>query len=314
MLDLRLQPVLSFKFSESLDEFLYNKTTNTYDLFTNISNRTKCISKMSHSVVLSSWMNDRIEIKNSWGPNKNFSVQNLNNLICSENDDFLSSSIIDFECLMINFKKFDLPEYKDLKEKVIVTKEIYTPTFDSTLALIKHNYICEYDNYGFPDGDKCRLLDYKGRFFFKGRLKHGIKNGEGIFTNLDGHVYKGNFKDDKKHGKGIITNPNGYVYKGNFKDDKRHGKGVEKMPNGEVYTGDFKDDKRHGEGIYTNPDGYEYEGNFKDDKRHGKSVEKMPNGEVYTGNFKDDKRHGKGKYIMASGAVYEGYFQDDKIV
>ena len=264
MLDLRLQPVLNILFSRSLEEFLSNKTTDTYDLFRNISNRTECRSIFGHSVVLRRWMNDRIEIKNSWGPNQNFSVKDLNKLICSENGDFLSSLVIDIECVMINVKEFNLPEYKDLKEKVTVKKERYTPTFDSTLALEIHNYRCKYDNYGFPDGDECRLLDYKSRVFFKGRLEHGLKNGKSIYRSLNGEVYEGDFKNDKRHGKGVEKMPNGEVYEGDFKNGKRHGKGKYIMPNGAVYEGDFKDDKIDGKCIHTESNGSVYEIEFKD--------------------------------------------------
>ena len=239
MLDLRLQPVLNIKLSRSLEQFLSNKTTDTYDLFTNISNRTECISTFEHAVVLRSWMNDTIEIKNSWGPNKNFSVKNLNNLICSENGDFFSGSVINFECVMIDFKRFNLPEYNNLKQKVTGKKERYKSTFDSTL--IRHNYRCKYDNYGFPDGDECRLLDYKSRVFFKGRLEHGLKHGKGKYRYLDNEVYEGDFKDDKKHGKGKYIMPSGIVYEGDFKDNTFDGKGIYTESNGSVYEIESKD-------------------------------------------------------------------------
>ena len=273
MLDLRLQPFLSsINWSRSLYDFLSKKKTETYDLFqtnylfldTDIS--TACTQHMNHLVVLRTWMKDKIEIKNSWGPNKNFTIDNLKDITCTDGD-FLSNSIIEIGGVMIDYKKLELHEYMELKIKVDNKIKKYKTTIDPRLRIIKHNHICDEDNYGFPHGENCELKDYQHETFFKGKLIHGIKNGYGENTYTNGDVYEGNWKDNTINGQGKYTYKNGDVYEGNWKDYKRHGYGIEIiLNNGLKYEGLWKDNKKHGTGKFTFPTGKFFTGNWENDK------------------------------------------------
>ena len=340
MLDLRLQPALTMKISNSLINFILKKETVTYDsLRYEDSIESECKVDIGHSIVLRRWMKDTIEIKNSWGSNRNFAINDLKDLICSKNNKYLDT-IIEFQCLMIDYNKLD--KYYDFKIKVDNKKETYNPTIDPTLTFIENtNFRCSYDEYGFPNGENCQLQDYQNKTFFDGNLIHGLKNGQGIYTYPSGDVYNGNYKDDKKHGigkyrhndgseyignwlddkkhgKGIYKFTNLYVfdgdwtYDGDWIDDKKHGKGTQKYDNNSEYIGDWKDDKRNGKGIYKFKKFFVYDGDWIDHKKHGHGTEKYENGSEYIGDWKDDKKNGKGIYKYANGDVYEGNFENNK--
>jgi hypothetical protein len=314
MLDLRLQPVLNVKFSNSLRNFIKYKKTNTYDLFPHINEDNACSLKSIHSrhlVVLRSWRNNRIELKNSWGPNKNFAISDLKYLICKK-DDSSFSSIIDIACLMINHKKLD--KYNDFKIKVDNKIAKYYSTFGSDLTVIRDpNYTNYYDEYGFPNGENCELKNYQNKTFFKGNLIHGIKNGTGeeIFNN--GNIYIGNWKDDEKNGTGEEIFNNGNIYIGNWKDDEKNGTGKEIINNGNVYEGDWKDNEKNGKGIQRYKSGNVYEGNWKDNKKNGYGIQKYKIGKVYEGNWKDNEKNGNGIEIdKTDDTTYNGNWENGK--
>ena len=77
----------------------------------------------------------------------------------------------------------------------------------------------------------------------------------------DGKVqpkYKGEIKNGKPNGQGINTYPDGRKYIGQWKDGKINGRGTYTSPFRWKYVGEFKDGNFHGQGIYTNPDGERY--------------------------------------------------------
>ena len=57
--------------------------------------------------------------------------------------------------------------------------------------------------------------------------------------------------NNQRDGEGIYTNVNGIKYKGRWTKDKMmDGQGVKSYPNGDKYEGQFMNGKRHGYGIY----------------------------------------------------------------
>jgi hypothetical protein len=296
MLDLRLQPAINMVFTELLDDFLNNKTTETYDLLpydydkSIIPENRICDGGTAHTVVLRSWKNNRIEIKNSWGPNGNFAINDLKDLTCQDEDyDVLSKSIIDFECLMIDYNKLNLqlPGYSDFKIKVDNKIAIYLPTIDPSIDLTIHNYECSYDKYGFPYGENCELKDNQGKTLFKGNLINGMRDGLGTSSFLSDSVYKGNWKDNLQNGYGIYESLTGYKYEGNWKDGAEHGLGKNISRDG-VYSGNWKNGNKHGIGEYRYNDHSVYGGYWKDNKQNGYGIMKFPNGDIeYEGEWKD---------------------------
>jgi hypothetical protein len=318
MLDLRLQPVLGIHFSNSLVKFVEEKTSETYDLFSHNdsikSEDHECNSNSGHKVVLRSWRNNIIEIKNSWGPNGNFAINDLKDLTCKDGKS-LSDSIIEIECLMINYNKLD--NYKDLKKKVDDKIATYHRTIDPNLISIENeNYRCSYDEYGFPNGENCELKDYEDKIFFKGNLIRGIKNGKSdIYIDSNGSNFQGDWENNIRIGNGISTYKNGDVYVGTFIDNKRHGKGKYTSFDKSKYDGDWKNDKRHGKGIMTYEDNSVYEGDWIDNRKNGHGIFYYPNGDMYNGNWQYDKRNGRGTisyYDNDTNYVYDGNWIDDK--
>ena len=55
----------------------------------------------------------------------------------------------------------------------------------------------------------------------------------------DGSIFEGNYENDLKNGFGIYKDINGAYYEGEYKDDYMHGKGKYIWENGDIYEGTF---------------------------------------------------------------------------
>ena len=75
---------------------------------------------------------------------------------------------------------------------------------------------------------------------YKGEIKNGVPNGQGLYSYPDGRKYFGQWKDGKINGRGTYTSPFRWKYVGQFKDGKFHGQGIYTYPDGESYVGEFK--------------------------------------------------------------------------
>ena len=101
---------------------------------------------------------------------------------------------------------------------------------------------------------------------YKGEIKNGKPNGQGIYTYPDGRKYIGQWKDGKLNGRGTYIWYNGNKYVGEFKDGKKHGQGTYTSSNGEKYEGEWKDEKPWN-GTY-----YDKDGNIKGKFVNGKEI------------------------------------------
>ena len=175
---------------------------------------------------------------------------------------------------------------------------------------------------------------------YEGDLVEGIREGNGIYTWNDGHVYMGEWKNGERNGPGGMTYPNGDVYEGFWLNNKRNGKGklirkddgtifkgewndnklVNEIEvtylNGDVYCGELENWKRHGKGRLTHPIGYpglHYEdGTWENDNFVGwpKEMKRFDNGSMYEGGFDTSGNlTGVGKMIYINGNVYEGNWE-----
>ena len=366
MLDYRLQPTVNIMFSQNLITFLDNKETDTYDILpvqvplpnenreelpvllpndkreelpvllpndkreelplSQDNTSLSCVINPNHAVNIRKWDILKIELKNSWGRLKNFAVPDLKYLIC---ENFVN--YIEFYCLMFDYNN---PNFISFKNKVDINKNSINSPISPELEIIKHNYICDEDNDGFPHGH-CILKDYQNNVFFEGNLEHGIKNGKGtsIYLNasyegnwfnnnkngigkekyLNGSIYEGEFLNNKKYGKGIARYPNNSVYDGDWIDNKKHGKGKIIYPDNSVYDGDWIDNKKYGKGIYIYSDNSVYDGDWIDNKKHGKGIHTFPNSDVYDGDWIDNTKHGIGILKSKDGTIiYEGEWINDE--
>jgi hypothetical protein len=72
---------------------------------------------------------------------------------------------------------YNNPNFISFKDKVDINKNSIISPISAELDIIKHNYICDEDNDGFPHGH-CILKDYQNNLFFEGNLdcrSHSLK-------------------------------------------------------------------------------------------------------------------------------------------
>ena len=155
-------------------------------------------------------------------------------------------------------------------------------------------------------------IDYcEGKY--KGRLNNNKPHGHGTLCLKDGSTYIGNWKDGVRDGNGIYIDLNGAKYNGEFEFDKPHGKGVLYNSNGEKYDGEWKKGKHHGKGIFNYLDGSQYKGSFKDGMRHGKGIYHYSNGEIYIGGWENDKAKGAGIFSHLNKAEHKELLLGTKV-
>jgi hypothetical protein len=100
--------------------------------------------------------------------------------------------------------------------------------------------------------------NYDRRFtysVFKGVLKNGRPEGEGVLGVRDGLSYSGHWLNGEMHGRGVLRLPNGDKYEGDFIGGKMHGVGRYVAIEGAVFFGEFRNGLRHGIGKLTTAEG-----------------------------------------------------------
>ena len=198
---------------------------------------------------------------------------------------------------------------------------------------------------GKPNCKDCILYNSRGQVTYKGGIKEGKKEGQGVWTsNLGSVIFKGEFRNGGPHGKYCqIYSENGLLeYEGEMAEGKKENKGKEYHTNGSIwYTGEFKDNKRHCSNCYIFfcDSKISYMGGMEYGKKHdqgklydingvlrykGKFQNDKPNsdnGEIYNsegqleyeGDLVNGKRQGKGKEYHKNGEVfYENEFYNNK--
>ena len=83
---------------------------------------------------------------------------------------------------------------------------------------------------------------------WKGDKRHGY--GEMKYAH-GGTTYKGEFRSGLKEGQGLYTWVDGAWYNGTFKKDRENGFGTYHFSNGDEYVGHFLNGRLHGNGTYT---------------------------------------------------------------
>jgi hypothetical protein len=85
----------------------------------------------------------------------------------------------------------------------------------------------------FSVGVGADFIDYDGGTY-TGKLRNGVRHGEGVLTWSDGKKYVGEFKGGKFHGQGTLSASDGRKYVGEWTDGKRHGHGTQYEKKGNV--------------------------------------------------------------------------------
>jgi hypothetical protein len=100
--------------------------------------------------------------------------------------------------------------------------------------------------------------NYDRRFtysVFKGVLKNGRPEGEGVLGVRNGLSYTGHWVNGEMHGHGVLRLPNGDKYEGDFVAGKMHGIGRHVAIEGTIFLGEFRNGLRHGIGKLTTAEG-----------------------------------------------------------
>ena len=261
-----------------------------------------------HAVNLRKWTSQYIEFKNSYGPNTsnngNFSVTNLNYLICESS--IINNDIL-FASLMFDYDKLD----HEWKEKIQRKINLYHISFDITLEKRKsNNYTGSYNSYGLFDG--VGKMVYGNNIIYDGEWKNGNRQGRGII-NYNGNTYVGQWTYDIINGNGKMTFSNGDIYEGEWRDGEVHGSGIMTFSNGNTYVGQWIKGKSHGNGKMTFSNGDIYEGEWRDGEVHGSGEMNYSNGDIYVGILENGKKHGYGNMNFSNGNRYNGEWKDNNI-
>ncbi|XXQ36735.1 MORN repeat-containing protein 5 [Plasmodiophora brassicae] len=78
-----------------------------------------------------------------------------------------------------------------------------------------------------------------GSFSFRGRFKHGLRAGFGVYSHEDGWRYEGHYLDDKRNGHGKWTDIDGQLLEGQWRADLFEGHGRVMLANGMILEGQF---------------------------------------------------------------------------
>ena len=120
-----------------------------------------------------------------------------------------------------------------------------------------------------------------------GTLTWHVKGAANYDRRFTYSVFKGVLKNGRPEGEGVLGVRGGLSYTGHWVAGQMQGRGVLRFENGDKYEGDFVAGKMHGVGRYVSTDGSIYLGEFRDGLRHGLG--------------KTDPRRGRFPYGLAGG-------------
>jgi hypothetical protein len=135
--------------------------------------------------------------------------------------------------------------------------------------------------------DFAQLGVYEGRVTV-GARGTPVRQGPGIWTDVNGEVYRGLWFNDDRNGYGISTSLSGVRFEGEWKDRIPCGVGVLIFKDGGRYEGEYCNGHQNGVGVYYFP------------------VSPTNHDKEYAGEWKDDKRVGFGMRLWAAGVRSEG--------
>ncbi len=337
MLDFKLQPKVNIYFNNYLREIINKVSTNfptikeneEIESYTEITENTenientenliklfKCKTKGTHAVVLRKWLSDGIEFKNSWGNyysnEGNFSVPDLKYLIC-EKDKNLFINTTNFEILMFDYYRLN----EEFKTRVDINISKLNPTIDSSIRIQENpNYSYDYDEYGFINGNNCRLIFTNDNMYkeYNGKIEHGIINGFGVMEFTNGNLYTGNWINDDENGMGNLKYYNGDEYTGNWVDGLKCGEGTMKYANGDEYIGNWVESYQNGQGTMKYANGDEYIGNWIEGIPNGIGTMKYKNGDIYFGAWINGLQNGFGTLMYLDKQFQSGNWINGEFV
>ena len=157
---------------------------------------------------------------------------------------------LEFEYVDVGTKSIEEKNSTEIKSaKKTITKILNDYNIDFIYHWLKTNnyktWLSEYDpqlsnrSIFVKKADNV-TIDYENGDTYIGSLSLGKRNGNGVYTESDGHfVYNGEWENDMKNGTGSLTSEDSkYIYDGEWKNDKKHGNG-QLVNNTIKYSGGF---------------------------------------------------------------------------
>ena len=193
-------------------------------------------------------------------PKIDMNISNLNNKICTNNNNILLEIINDLEQI-INYNKDNI-FVKRLSDIIIKMNTIVNENKKNT-ELIRNDISKLYKqmNKQFERLNinkieiKYNEKSKEGRKKYIGEVLNGIPNGKGIMYWNFGERHEGEWKNDKADGKGIRYFPDDDRYEGDFKEGLCEGKGIYYYKNGDREMCDFCNDKEIRKHVMLTKDG-----------------------------------------------------------
>jgi hypothetical protein len=175
-------------------------------------------------------------------------------------------------------------------------------------------------------------VKYENGAYYKGQVKAGLYDGEGMLKYADGTVYTGGWKEGYYWGKGKVEYTSGIIYEGDYIKNVRDGYGTftDKTKPGYYLTGVFKKDYPNGLGKLVSPPSIDtLTGEFYNGHLNGFFQVKNNKEKIFYRYYRSDTiihdnlskygdaycmsgecKSGKGKLLLSDGEKYEGDVKD----
>lgn len=219
-------------------------------------------------------------------------------------------------------------EHKDIRSYKLTKGDKSLMTNEELKLFAKTAYERGFTEYIYEgqikyDADDAAVRGVGGAAAIDRELKdprHGVREGQGVFSYPQGAIFEGQWKAGKRHGHGYLSTQTGYKYTGQWEHDVPNGKGYESVPSKVSVDGSFEHGMPQGMCVLLyNPhlNNYRFEGEFLNGRRHGKGVVYYDTGDTFMGSFEHGKRHGRGitsRTVNGRDYQYETEWKDGNLV
>ena len=148
---------------------------------------------------------------------------------------------------------------------------------------------------------------------YKGEFVRQNRNGEGIFTWLNGDIYNGKWSNDRISGAGELKLADGTLLVGTFYNGTLNNGTVTYAVYGGTAQRAVQGGNVQANVTVTYTDGTVLTGRLNKDEFYGNVTIQYKNGDKYVGELKNGKKSGNGSYTWKNGAHYNGAWANDKM-
>lgn len=215
--------------------------------------------------------------------------------------------------------------------------EFFVPDEDLPSSLQKLSAMPTGNITGTVETKSVRITDTSNNslsYFYNGKVKKGIANGEGTIMKKNKLFFKGMFKDGRPQGPGKIYFSNGMIYyEGGFSKGQMSGNGqlysyanrqhikiksgkylkgklvkgvtYNRRTGKKVFEGKFVNDKPRQGIVYNFNEEISFVGTLLNGQFEGKGIEYSNGKKYYEGSYKLGMKQGLGKLYKLDGHIYD---------